>query len=81
MDRRETLSVGLKLLGVFFGVNALNLLWAFIVGWLGTIGSESGGLSFFAIFLPLVNFAVAFLFITRTDLCMRLLLKEIDDRM
>ena len=65
MDRSDWLTVGLKLLGVYFGVTGLASLWTTLLGFAAVSGHgvRFEGAQMFAVLQPAVFLLAAFFFI------------------
>jgi hypothetical protein len=66
MDRYDWLGVGLKLLGVYFGVSGVSTLWTVILAMMG-----APAFSFVGLLQPAVQLSAAFLLVCHTGLCLR----------
>lgn len=74
MGRRDWLGVGLKALGVYFGVTGAADLWGVFLSVAAAVTAEHNldpGQVFAAVLRPLAFLVAAFLLVRRTDACLR----------
>jgi hypothetical protein len=72
MGRYDWMSVGLKLLGVYFGVSGVASLWGVLLVLIAAFGQGAReGAAVFGILQPAVHLAAAFLLVCRTPTCLR----------
>ena len=73
MSKLEGLTIGLKVLGVYFGVLAASNLWSGLIVVLGAAGQHSAsgaGAAVLAVLLsPVVYLVAAFVLVCKTSLC------------
>jgi hypothetical protein len=73
MPRHDWLSIGLKLLGVYFGISGLAALWNVMLVLMAasTLGAHVEGLGVIGILQPAAYLVAAFLLVRRTPYCLR----------
>ena len=77
MSRYEWLYVGLKLLGVYFGVSGLVALWTVLLtmtamgGSMAKAGMDASALQVAGLLAPAMQLAAAVLLVWRTHTCLR----------
>ncbi len=69
MGKHDWLSVGVKLLGIYFGVTAVATLWNMLLVLIG--GPKMEGTGAIGILMPAVYLAAAYMMVCRTSLCLR----------
>lgn len=70
MERRDWFGIGLKLLGVYFGVNGVASLWNVLVVLMAASGGGLEGIGAVGILQPAVYLVAAFLLVRRTRTCL-----------
>jgi hypothetical protein len=73
MARYDWFSIGLKLMGVYFGVNGVAGLWSWLLAFVGS-SAQSGkveGVGVVGFLLPAVYLAAAYLMVCKTPICLR----------
>ena len=72
MGRSDWLAVGLKLLGVYFGITGVAGLWSVLVAVLAAAGqgTQLGRMTLIGILHPAIYLLAAFLLVCRTHTCL-----------